>query len=287
MRRRALTWREKKRRRERINKTMAHVFLVLGSIVFMFPFVWLFSSSLKTDAQIFVFPPQIIPRPVVWENYPKMLDYLPFFHFLRNTAYVTTMTIIGVSLSCSLVAYGFARFRFPGHDVLFILLLSTMMVPYPVTMVPLYLVFRSLRWIDTLKPLWVPAFFGWPFYVFLLRQFIMTLPREIEDAAKIDGCSYFRIYWQIILPLIKPALAAVIIFAFMGAWNDFIGPLIYLNSTEKLTLSVGLNLFKSQHAGEWALMMAASSFMVIPVVAVFFFTQRYFIQGITLTGLKG
>jgi ABC-type glycerol-3-phosphate transport system permease component len=197
------------------------------------------------------------------------------------------MTIIGVLFSCTLTAFGFARLKFPGRDLLFLILLGTMMLPYQVTMVPLYLIYSRLNWIDSYKPLWVSSFFGWSFYIFLLRQFLMTIPKELEDAAKIDGCNYIGIYYKIMLPLIKPALATVSIFSFMGAWNDFIGPVIYLNSTEKLTLSIGLRLFQQQYGGYFQMMMAAATFTTIPVIIVFIFAQKYFIQGIVLTGLKG
>ena len=186
-----------------------------------------------------------------------------------------------------MVAYGFSRLRFPGRDVLFLGLLGTMMLPSAVTMMPVFMIFRYIGWVDTLKPLWVPAFFGAPYYIFLLRQFFMTIPTELEDAAKIDGCSYFTIYWRIMLPQIKPALAALTIMAFMASWNDFRGPLIYISSPEKETLAYALQLFQTAHGSEPALLMAASTIVILPVLALFFFTQRYFIQGITLTGIKG
>jgi len=279
-------WQIRKRRKELIKKAIAHFFLLIGAAIFIFPYLWLVSTSLKPDEELFTFPPSLIPHPVIWNNYPRMLTFLPFTRFFFNTSYVTFMTLAGVLISCSLVAYGFSRLRFPGRDILFVILLSTMMLPYQVTMVPLYITFKMLGWIDTYKPLWVPAFFAWPFYVFLLRQFFLTIPYELEDAAKIDGCSYFGIYWRIMLPLIKPAIATVAIFTFMGAWNDFIGPLIYLNTTQKLTLALGLQFFRTLYSGEWSLMMAAATFMTFPVVLLFFFTQKYFIQGIVLSGLK-
>lgn len=227
----------------------------------------------------------------LWSNYSDALAFLPpeyksGLQPLWNTVYVTLLTIIGTVLSSSLVAFAFARLRWPGRDVLFVVLLATMMIPPAVTMLPVFLIFRSLNWIDTLKPLWVPALFGSAFNVFLLRQFFMTIPNDLEDAAKIDGCSYFRIYWTIMLPLIKPALAALTIFAFMGSWNNFMGPLIYISSPEKMTLAYALQLFQGAHGGEPAMMMAAATLVMLPVLAVFFFTQRYMIQGVTLTGLK-
>lgn len=231
-------------------------------------------------------------RVLLWSNYSDALSFLPpeYKHGLKplwNTIYITILTIIGTVLSSSLVAFSFARLRWPGRDVMFVVLLATMMIPAAVTMLPVFLIFRSLGWIDTLRPLWFPALFGSAFNVFLLRQFFMTIPNELEDAAKIDGCGYFTIYWRIMLPLIKPALAAITIFAFMGSWNNFMGPLIYLSSPENMTLAYALQLFQGMHGGEPAMMMAASTLVMLPVLGVFFFTQRYMIQGVTLTGIKG
>jgi len=231
-------------------------------------------------------------RVLLWKNYSDALAFLPpeYKHGLKplwNTVYITLLVILGTVLSSSLVAFSFARLRWPGRNVLFVVLLATMMIPSAVTMLPVFLIFRALGWIDTLRPLWFPALFGSAFNVFLLRQFFMTIPNELEDAAKIDGCSYFTIYWKIMLPLIKPALAAITIFAFMGSWNNFMGPLIYLSSPENMTLAYALQLFQGMHGGEPSMMMAASTLVMLPVLGVFFFTQRYMIQGVTLTGIKG
>ena len=228
----------------------------------------------------------------VWKSYPDALKFLPpetgrGLVFLRNTLEVSVLSIIGTLIASSMVAYGFARLRFPGRDGLFLALLATMMLPSAVTMMPVFMIFRSIGWIDSLKPLWAPAFFGAPYYIFLLRQFFLSIPTELEDAAKIDGCSYFTIFWRIMLPQIKPALAALTIMAFMASWNDFLGPLIYISSPEKETLAYALQLFQTSHGSEPALLMAASTMVIVPVILLFFFTQRYFIQGITLTGIKG
>lgn len=228
----------------------------------------------------------------VWENYPNALKFLPpetysGLLFLVNTLKLCALTILGTLLSSSLVAFSFARLRWPGRDMLFVVLLATMMLPGAVTMMPLFLIFRWLGWIDTLRPLWVPAFFGSAFNIFLLRQFFLTIPNDLEDAAKIDGCSFFGIYWRIMLPLIKPALAAITIMTFMGAWNNFMGPLIYVSSPENMPLAYALQLFQTARGGEPGLLMAASTMMMLPVLVIFFFTQRYFIQGVTLTGIKG
>jgi len=228
----------------------------------------------------------------VWKSYPDALKFLPpetgrGLVFLRNTLEVSVLSILGTLIASSMVAYGFARLRFPGRDGLFLALLATMMLPSAVTMMPVFMIFRWVGWIDSLKPLWVPAFFGAPYYIFLLRQFFLSIPTELEDAAKIDGCNYFTIFWRIMVPQIKPALAALTIMAFMASWNDFRGPLIYISSPEKETLAYALQLFQTSHGSEPALLMAASTMVIVPVILLFFFTQRYFIQGITLTGIKG
>ncbi len=227
-----------------------------------------------------------------WQNYSEALQFLPpsthyGLTFLGNTLFLTLMTLIGTLISSSMVAYSFARLRWPGRDLLFVVLLATMMVPGAITMMPQFLIFRSFHWIDTLNPLWVPAFFGTPFHIFLLRQFFMSIPGELEDAAKLDGCGPFTIYWRIMLPLVKPALAAIAIMSVMGAWNSFQGPLIYLSSPEKMPLAYALQLYQQQHGGEPGLLMAASTLVVLPIIVLFFFTQRYFIEGASLTGLGG
>ena len=226
------------------------------------------------------------------ENYSEALNFLPpetrkGLLYLWNTVYITLLSILGTLFSSSLVAYSFARLRWPGRDMLFVVLIATMMLPQAVTMIPVFLIFRALGWVDTLRPLWVPSFFAGAFSVFLLRQFFMTIPMDLEDAAKIDGCSYFGIYRKIMLPLIKPALAALTIMTFMASWNNFMGPLIYINSPEKMPLAYALQLFQGAHLTEFGLLMAAATLVMLPVLLVFFFTQRYFIQGITLTGIKG
>lgn len=244
----------------------------------------LFTVSRSKLRPVRVFSPK-------WSNYAEALRFLPPEYKkglvpLWNTVYISILSIVGTLLSSSLVAYSFARLRWPGRDTLFVMLLATMMLPGAVTMIPVYLVFRALDWIDTLRPLWIGSFFAGAFNVFLLRQFFMTIPRDLEDAAKIDGCSFFGIYWRVMLPLVKPALAALTIMSFMAAWNNFMGPLIYISSPEKMPLAYALQLFQGAHGGERPLMMAASTLVMLPVLIVFFFTQRYFIQGITLTGMK-
>ena len=228
----------------------------------------------------------------LWSNYSDALNFLPKdSHYgllnLQNTLIIALLSVIGTTLSSSLIAYGFARLRWPGRDWLFGLVLATMMLPNAVTMMPRFLIFRSLHWVDTLYPLWVPAFFGAAFNIFLLRQFFLGIPQELEDAAKIDGCSYFGTYARVMLPMVKPALAAVAIMTFIASWQDFLGPLIYISSPEKMPLSYVLQLFNSAHGGEPGMLMAATTLVMLPVIVLFFFTQRYFIEGVALSGLGG
>jgi ABC-type glycerol-3-phosphate transport system permease component len=269
------------------NRVAVYALLFLGCFAFGVPLLWMLSTSLKTPAAIMARPPQWIPSPAVWRNYSEALTVMPFNLFLRNTVFITFFGMVGTVLSCALVAYGFARLGFHGRDFWFVVLLSTMMLPGQVTMIPVFMIFRTLGWINTFKPLIVPSFFADAFFVFLLRQFYMTIPRELDDAATVDGCSRFGILWRIHIHLMKPALAAVTVFAFINGWNDFMGPLIYLTDEKMMTLAVGLNLFRGQYYSYLNYMMAASTATLMPVLVVFFLAQKYFIQGITLTGIKG
>ncbi len=272
----------------RLFRSLVLLILLAGAVTMIVPFVWLVSTSLKPASQVWVFPPIWIPTPVQWVNYATALTTLPFHRYLLNTTVIVTAVLVGTLASASLSAYGFARLRFPGRDIVFMLLLSTMMLPPVVLMIPHFIMFRTLGWIDTFLPLTVPAFFGGgAFNVFLIRQFFRTLPEELSDAARIDGCGEFQIYYKIILPLAKPALATVGIFTFMATWNDFMGPLIYLNSPNNRTLALGLASFRGLYSTDWNLLMAASTAVVIPVVILFFVAQKYFVQGIVLTGMKG
>ena len=274
--------------RKFIIEIFLYIIIGIGAFIFTVPFLWMLSTSLKPESEVFIFPPKWIPNPPHWGNYPKAWGgMLPFNLYLKNTLMIVTNNLIGNLVSCSLVAFGFARLRHPLKDVLFMLLLSTMMIPYSVTMIPLFILYSKMGWVNTFKPLMVPAWFGWPFFIFLLRQFFMGIPIELDEAAKIDGCSNWRIYWSIILPLSKPALAAVSIFSFLGNWNDFLGPLIYLNSQDKYTIAIGLNLFRGQYFTFMSYMMAVSVITVIPVILIFFFAQQYFIKGVVMSGLKG
>ena len=275
-------------------KIAAHIALVLLSLVFFMPFLWMLSTSLKPIEETMTTPPKWIPSKLLWDNYPKAiayhsdeLGYIPFLVYARNTLLVTILTVTGAVLSNTLVAYSFARLKWPGKDLFFGLTLATMMVPFPVTMVPTFSLFKWLGWVGTYRPLWVPAFFGGAFSIFLLRQFFRTIPMELSEAAKIDGASEVRIFLDVVLPLARPAVAVVALFTFMGTWNDFLGPLIYLVDGNTFTLSQGLQAYQTQHGGTpWNLLMAASCLVILPVVIVFFLAQKVFIQGIATSGLK-
>jgi len=267
------------------------VVLLAGAVLMLAPLLWMVSCSFKLEQRVFQFPPQLIPDPFRPANYVEALTYKPFHIYFRNTVFLVVMNELAILLASSFCAYGFARIRFPGREFWFGLVLATMMVPYVVMMVPQFVIFSRLHWIDTFLPLIVPYFFGGGgFNIFLLRQFFRTIPEELADAARIDGCSEFGIYWRIMLPLAKPALITVAIFTFFGTWNDFMAPLLYLNSPGKFTLAIGLATFRSAlQTGRtrWDLLMAFSTAMTLPVVVVFFLAQRYFVQGVVLTGLKG
>ncbi|HRW05497.1 MAG TPA: carbohydrate ABC transporter permease [Caldilineaceae bacterium] len=271
---------------------LLYAIMVLLSALFMFPFFWTVSSSLKAPFELMTFPPTWLPETPQWQNYARVIEKVPFMLWTWNSIFVVTIATLGSVISASVVAYSFARFEYPGRDVVFIITLGTMMLPAQVTLIPQFILFNQLGWINTLYPLWVPYIFGGgAFNIFLLRQFFRSLPRELDEAALIDGASYARILWTILLPLTKPALATVAVISFINHWNDFVNPLIYLNSPEKFTLALGLNYFKSvpessglplQH-----LLMAASVMIIMPVLILFFAAQRYFVQGIVLSGIKG
>lgn len=268
-------------------RILSHLILLFGSIFFVVPLIFMVSTSLKALRQIAKFPPELIPNPVIWLNYPDVFLYAPMHWYFVNTMIIVIPAVIGAIITSSLAAYAFARLRAPGRDFIFMIVLSTMMLPTIVTMIPTYILFAKLGWVGTFKPLTIPALAGSAFFVFLMRQFFMTIPRELEEAALIDGCSRTRIFINIILPLARPVLATVTIFAFMGSWNEYIGPLIYLGNKDQYTLSLGLQVFVQQNRAEWGLMMAASTMMVSPVILLFFLAQKHFVQGITLTGIKG
>jgi ABC-type glycerol-3-phosphate transport system permease component len=252
----------------------------------MIPLAWTLSTSLSDLGEVFQWPIRWIPDPVRWDNYREAMRIQPFGLYFLNTTYITIATVIGQLISSSLVAFAFARLRWRGRDMLFVVVLATMMLPNQVTLIPQFVIFSRLGWINTYLPLIVPAFFGAPFYIFLLRQFYMSIPLELDDAAKIDGASPFQVYSRIVLPLSMPALAAVAIFQFQHAWNLFLEPLLYLHSNEKWVLSLGLRNFVGEYIQWWNLMMAASVIVMLPMLIIFFIGQRYFIQGVVFTGVK-
>lgn len=265
-----------------------HLVLSAFAIVLIAPLVWLISTSLKEPSAIFTLPPKWIPNPIRWQNYPEALTAQPFAKFFLNTLIITILATLGTVITASMAAYGFARLRFPLRSFWFGLMISTLMLPSIVTLIPTFILFRSLKWIDTFYPLIVPFWFGGsPFFIFLLRQFFLTIPLELDEAARIDGASNYRIYWQIILPLAKPGLATVAIFSIINHWNEFILPLIYLHSTDKWTMAIGLQGFSDLYSTQWHWLMAASTVMVLPLIILFFSAQRYYLEGIHMTGLTG
>lgn len=277
----------KRRNSEMINKTVAYVFLIIGALIMTVPFLWMFSTSLKEPGLVFEMPPRWIPENIIWDNYKVVLTESDLLGGFMNTLAVTLPpTIVGLFAS-AIAAYAFGRMDFPGKNIFFMALLATMMIPGVVLMVPSFILYKYLGWIDSWKPLIIPGMFGAAGTVFFLRQFFKTIPTELEDAAKIDGLSPFGIFIRIIAPLSKPALATQAIFGFLGGYNDYMGPLIYLNSPEKYTLQLVLATFQDAYNAEWTLIMAGSVLALIPTVILFFFAQRYFIEGIALTGMKG
>ncbi len=274
-------------------RTLLYGIMSLGAFLFLIPFVWMISTALKEAGDVMKFPPEWIPQPILWGNFKEAFtqEYAPFGVFFKNTLIITIAAVLGQLLSASLVGFSFARLRWWGRDYLFLVVLGTMMLPYQVTLVPIFVLMKHLGWIDTLLPLIVPFYLGGgAFYVFLFRQFMMTIPLELDDAARIDGCGAMRLYGRIVLPLSGPALATAAIFSFLAHWNDFIGPLIYLNSVSNYTVSLGLRILQG-YGGygiqRWNLLMAASLFVMLPVLLLFFFSQKYFIQGIVTYGVKG
>ena len=265
-----------------------HIVLILVGLFFLLPFFWMLSTALKSDQQISVNPPVWIPDPIVWENFAEAVTTIPFFKYMGNTAWVAFMDVLGTVIACPLVAYGLSRIEWKGRDLLFFLTIAVMMIPTEVTMIPQFIMFSEMGLVGTYAPLYLAAFFGGrPFMIFLLRQFFMNLPRDLEDAARIDGASELCIYARVVLPLVVPGILTVALFRFMNSWNDFLGPLLYLSDETKYTLSIGLQMFTTQYKTEWALLMAASLLVTLPVVVIYFFVQKRFIEGITFSGIKG
>ena len=269
------------------SKIVIYALLGLVALYFLAPFIYMLFSAFKTESEAIAYPPKLFPTEWHFENFINAWKSQPFGTYLWNSILVTVFTTLGQVLSCSLVAYGFARFEFKGKNLLFMILLSTMMIPWDVTMIPQYMEFNLFGWINTLKPLIVPAWFGSAYYVFLMRQFLMGIPKDFDEAAYLDGASHIQIFTKIILPITKPALAVVGMFAFLNSWNDFLNPLVYLNSEKKYTVALGLQLFTGSYRGEWNLMMAAACLVLAPVVVVFAIGQKYLIEGVTMSGVKG
>ncbi|NOZ27784.1 MAG: carbohydrate ABC transporter permease [Chloroflexi bacterium] len=269
-------------------RVLLYILLVIGAVIFAMPFVWMVRTSVMPGWQAYAFPPQWIPARIDWSNWRRPWEDYPFALFFRNSAFYAIGNVTGSVISTSIAAYAFARLKFRGRDVLFIMVLSTMMLPFQVTLIPQYVLFTKLGWVNTYKPLIVPAWLAASgFNIFLFRQYYMTIPRDLDEAAKIDGCSLFGIYWRILLPLSMPAFGVVAIQQFTFAWNNFMGPLIYLNHQEKFTVSLALRLFQTHYTLDMQALMAATIVALIPVITLFFIAQRYFVQGIVITGVKG
>jgi multiple sugar transport system permease protein len=274
-------------RRQQMNRISGYLVLMLLALFFLIPLYWMFSTALKNQQQTFAIPPEWVPSPAQWSNFGDVFSEVPFARFLFNTAFLVVMNIIGQLFSVTLVSYGFARLRFPGRSVLFLMMLSTLMIPYQVTLVPRFILFAKLGMVNTYLPLILPAFTGSPFLIFLVRQYIMSIPFDLDEAAYIDGATRFQVFRHIILPLTRPALVLVTVFTFIDVWNDFLQPLIYLNDPEMFTVSLGLSFFQGARETNWNLLMAASVLAMLPPLVLFFFAQRQLIGGISIEGLKG
>ena len=280
---RVLPW-----RRPWVGSILRHGVLLAISAVFILPFVWMIGTSLKTNQQIVTYPPEWIPNPIQWRNYADALDAAPLLRYAWNTTRICLITVVGAVLSNSLIAYGFSRLSWRGRDVLFVVVLASLMLPFQVTMIPLFLIYAKLDWTNTYLPLTVPSYLGNAFFIFLLRQFFLRIPRDYTDAARLEGASELRILFGIIVPLARPALITVALFQFLYSWNDFLGPLLYLNDSSKFTLSLGqANMQSNYGLSQFGQIMAAATMIVAPVLIAFFLAQRYFIQGIAGAGIKG
>lgn len=275
----------KKKNREMIHKAVTYLMLVVLSAVFLIPFGWMMLTSLKSMEDIY--SQGIFPTHLYWQNYVSAVTKIPFVRYTLNTVVITVLTVVGMVLSSTMVAYSMSKIRWNGKKYLFPIIVATMMIPYQVTLIPLYMIWNKMELIGTIVPLVLPAFFGGPYYIFLLRQFFKSIPDSLLEAADIDGAGEIRKFVQIMLPLCKPAVASVAIFTFMATWSDFMGPMLYLNKQESYTLSLGLQAFMQQHYVEWGILMAASAIFTVPIIIIFFFAQKYFIEGITVTGVKG
>jgi ABC-type glycerol-3-phosphate transport system permease component len=269
---------------------LTHAVMLALVLVFAMPLYGMVVTALKSEAQVQDVSSMtrlLVPDPVMLDNFGEVFKRSSFYLYFFNSCWLVLLNVAGVAVVCPLVAYGFSRFDWPGREVFFFVLLSTMMLPPQVTMAPVYLIFATLGWVNTFKPLWVPAWFGAPFYIFLLRQFFRNVPKELDEAAMIDGASSFTTFRKVLLPQIRPAIVAIVLFQVVGVWNDFMGPLIYIHSMDKMPLALGLQSFMVNHGAEWPLIFAAATMMTIPVLVLFALCQRFFVEGITMTGLKG
>jgi multiple sugar transport system permease protein len=266
---------------------VTYAVLVVGALFFLTPFAWMLSTALKPDGQVFTIPPQWIPDPIMWSNFRRLMTEIPFLRYLGNTVFVTALSVAFYLASSAVVAYGFAKIRWPGRETLFYLLLATLVLPPQVTLIPQFVLFQKLGWVGTFLPLVVPPLFGSAFAVFLLRQFYAAIPEDISDSARIDGASEWQIFTRIILPLSRPALATASLFIFIWTWTDFLNPLIYLTDDRLYTLAVGLQQLSSTRAAAWPLLMGGSLLMSLPIIVLFFFAQKTFIEGVSTGSLKG
>jgi len=272
---------------EIIEKVLGYATVIAVAFVLVLPLYWMLATALKTPEQTFALPPEWVPNPMAWDNFVRVFEEVPFGRFIVNTLILVALNIIGELFAVTLVAYGFARLRFPGRSILFLLMLSTLMIPYHVTLVPRFILFSRLGWVNSYLPLFVPAFTGSSFLIFMVRQYMMSIPFDLDEAAYIDGASRLQVFWHVILPLSRPALMLVVVFTFVGVWNDFLQPLIYLNDPNLFTISLGLSFFQDVRDTNWNLLMAGSLMASIPPLLLFFFAQRQLIGGISIEGLKG
>jgi ABC-type glycerol-3-phosphate transport system permease component len=273
--------------RKLLKTTRGYLVLLVFGVVFLVPFYWMFATALKGNEQLFQLPPAWVPSPLAWENFAQVFREVPFARFLTNSMVLVAWNVGGQVISCTLIAYGFARLRFPGRDVLFLVLLATLMVPRQVTLVPQFILFAKLGWVNTYLPLILPAFTGSPFLIFLMRQYMMTIPMDLDQAATIDGANRLQILRHVIMPISGPALVLVAVFTFTDVWNDFMGPLIYLNDPEKFTVSLGLSFFQGAKETSWHLLMAGSLMSMIPPMILFFLAQKRLLGGLAAAGIKG
>ncbi len=273
---------------KQIASVARHLILIGVTLLFLLPFYWMIISALKPNEMVFSDPVQWFPNPIRWENFAEAFNYpgFPFLRFLWNSTFYSTLVTVGTVISCAAVGYGFASLRFPGRNFLFTLTVANLMIPGVVTFIPIFLLFKSLGMLGSYTPLILPSFFGNAFFIFMMRQFFLTMPSELADAARVDGANEFVIFWRVMLPLVQPALIVMAVFTFLWTWHDFFGPLVYLNDQSSYPLSLGLFAFRNRRTTEWGLLMAGATLTTLPLMVLFFFAQRYFIEGIKVTGLK-